>query len=156
MNDQNMVNLINDINHISLNHQDLMDASLEFSKIYLKNNPDKEQLIIQFFKHGDFLHQSVLAAREGIVLGMNAITLDPKISFEELIKHCVDVETQRIAEWNVCADDETALYMRDFLKELRKEVFSRIYSQNKDLKKMTGLSKKLLKERYDQFMSYSF
>ena len=156
MNNDNITKLINGINHITLNHEDLMESVLGFSKIYAKNNPTNEALLDKFFGHGEFIEQSVLAAREGVVLGMNAITLDENIPFSSLMEGCVDIEGQRMREENVCSDEYTKNLMKDFLSQLRKELFSRIYSQNKEFQKITKISKTVLKERYDYFMAQPF
>jgi len=97
-----------------------------------------------------------MAAREGIVLAMNAITLDEKINFKELIIGCVNFDHQRYIESKVCADDQTKEIMQRFLRELRKEVFSRIFSQNKDFERISKISKNILNQRYAQFMSQDF
>lgn len=153
---QNLTNLIDGINHISLNHEDLLDAVLDFSTLYSKNNPQDALIIDKFFIYGTFVDQSLMAARESIVLAMNAITLDEKINFKNVIDECVNLESQRDVEESICADEDTKKAMSEFLKELRKELFSRIYSQNKDFDRFSKLQKNILKQRYDMFMSQSF
>ncbi len=156
MNNKNLINLIDGINHVSLNHEDLLDSILSFSNIYSKSNPNNALIVDGFFAHGEFIEQSVMAAREGVVLAMNAITLEESIPFKKLIEECINLESQRKKEENVCADEETKKIMREFLSDLRKELFSRLFSQNKDFQKITKISKEILKERYDQFMSQKF
>lgn len=153
---QNLENLINGINHISLNHEDLMDAVLDFSKLHSKNNPDDALLIDRFFLYGGFIDQSLMAAREAIVLAMNAITLDQKIDFKEVMDGCVNLHNQRETEESICADDDTKAVMTEFLRELRRELFSRLYSQNKDFERFSKIPKVVLKQRYDLFMSQPF
>jgi hypothetical protein len=156
MNNKNLMNLIDGINHISLNHEDLLDSILGFSKIYSKSKPNNSFCIDKFFAHGEFIEQSVMAAREGVVLAMNAITLEESVPFDRLIEECINLESQRKKEENVCADEDTKKIMREFLSELRKELFSRLFSQNKDFQKVTKISKEILNERYAQFMSQKF
>ncbi len=153
---QNLENLIDGINHISLNYEDLMESVLEFSKLYIKNNPKDALLIDKFFVYGTFLDQSAMAAREAIVLALNAITMSEEIDFKDIIKGCVNLENQRQAEDDVCADEDTKLVMKNFLKELRKELFSRLYSQNKEFDRYSKISKTVLKNRFDLFMSQPF
>lgn len=153
---KNLENLIDGINHISLNHEDLMDTVLDFAKLYCKNNPSDAAVIDKFFIYGTFLDQAVMAARESIVLAMNAITLDENIDFNLLIERCVNLEHQRQAEEDICADDETKLLMQQFLKGLRTELFSRLYSQNKEFVRFTKINKSVLEKRFDLFMNQKF
>jgi hypothetical protein len=153
---KNLESLIDGINHISLNHEDLMDTVLDFSKLYCKKHEEDALIVDKFFFYGTFIDQSLMAAREAIVLAMNAITLDEAIEFKELISRCVNLENQRQVEESICADEDTKAAMREFLKELRKELFSRLYSQNKDLERFSKIPKVVLKNRYDTFMSQPF
>jgi len=156
MKNDNLTRLIDAINHISLNNEDLMDSVLNFSKIYCKNNPKDALLIDKFFAYNQFLNQAVMSAREAIVLAMNSITLDEQINFKEVMTGCINIDAQRFAEDEVCLDDATKKVMRDFLKELRKELFSRLYSQNKDFYKVSKISKEILQQRFNQFMAEQF
>ena len=153
---KNLENLIDGINHISLNHEDLMETVLDFAKLHCKNNPQDAALIDKFFVYGTFIDQSVMAARESIVLAMNAITLDEQIDFKAIIDGCINIESQRQAEEDICADAETKLVMKKFLKELRKELFSRLYSQNKEFDRYSKINKSVLKNRFDLFMTQEF
>ncbi|NCQ51640.1 hypothetical protein GW796_07055 [archaeon] len=153
---ENLTELINAINHISLNHEDLMGSVLSFSKNYSKINKKNYLIIDKFFANNIFIDQSLMAAREGIVLGMNAMTLDENISFNILVDSCVNIESQRFSEKEICEDENTIIIMQDFLRELRKEMFSRVYSKNKDFIKISKLSKDTLKQRYEIFMKGIF
>jgi len=153
---QNLANLIDGLNHISLNHEDLLEAVLEFSKLYSKNNSSDAFLIDKFFMYGTFIDQSVMAAREAIVLSMNAITMSEEIEFKKIIEGCVNTESQRQTEEDICADEDTKEVMQTFLKELRKELFSRLYSQNKDFDRYSKIPKNVLQNRFELFMSYPF
>lgn len=153
---KNLENLIDGINHISLNHEDLMDTVLDFSKLYCKQNPNDAAVIDRFFVYGTFIDHSLMAARESVVLAMNAITLDEGIDFKAVIDGCVNIASQRQAEEDICADEDTKLLMKEFLKELRKELFSRLYSQNKDFDRFSKISKSVLQNRYDLFMNHPF
>lgn len=153
---KNLENLIDGINHISLNHEDLMETVLDFAKLYCKNNPKDAILIDRFFIYGTFIDQSVMAARESVVLAMNAITLDEQIDFKAVIDGCINIENQRQAEEDVCADSDTKLVMQQFLKELRKELFSRLYSQNKEFDRYSKINKSVLQNRFDLFMNQTF
>jgi hypothetical protein len=156
MQNTNLENLINGINHISLNHEDLLDTVLDFASLYSKQNPSEAAVIDKFFVYGTFIDQSIIAAREAVVLAMNAITLDEQIDFQDVINGCVNITNQRQVEDDICADDDTKLSMKQFLKELRKELFSRLYSQNKDFYRYSKISKSILKHRFDLFMTQAF
>lgn len=153
---EQLINLISSIKHISLNHQDLMDVSLEYSDIYFKKNKEQEQEFDKFWGNSLFLDQTVLVAREGIVLGMQAITLDDKLPFDKVVDSCVNLEQQRTNETLITTNSEEIKSIQDFLSFLRKELFSRIYSQNKGLQKVSKIPKSTLKARYDYFMSKTF
>ncbi len=156
MENNNLVKLINAINHISLNHEDLMEAVLEFSKLYAKNNKADEKIIDAFFGNNIFVEQSLMSARESVVLAMNAITLEKDIPFERIIEGCINIESQREAEVEICADEDTKLVMKKFLSELRKELFSRVYSKNKNFNQVANLPKALVQKRYELFMNEGF
>lgn len=156
MENQNLVEMVDAINHISLNQKDLMDAVLKFSKNYNKNNPKDELLLDRFFSNSVFLEQSIITARESIVVAMCAITLEEKIDFNIVVENCINIEWQKFAEKEVCLDEDAILLMNTFLSELRKELFSQLYSRNKDFQNITKISKTILKNRYEYFMSKSF
>lgn len=156
MSNTNLENLIDGINHISLNQEDLIEAVLDFSKIYSKNHPEDALVVDNFFMYKTFVDQASMSAREAVVLAMNAVTLDDAIDFKELIDGCVSLHNQREVEDAICADKDTQAIMQNFLKELRAELFSRLYSQNKDLERFSKISKVVLKQRYDTFISQTF
>lgn len=154
---EQLVDLISSIKHISLNHQDLMDVSLEYSDIYFKKNKENEEEFDKYWNNPLFLEQTVLVAREGVVLGMQAITLSEDLPFKDVVKQCVDLTQQRENEKIICQDNKSDIQdVNDFLTFLRKELFSRIFSQNKNLQKVSKIPKPVLKSRYDYFMSQNF
>lgn len=153
---QQLINLINAIKHVSLNHNDLMDVSLEYSNIYFRNKKKEEQEFDKFWANPVFLEQTVLAAREGIVLGMQAITLDEALPFSQVVNHCIDLEVQRYNESQITTNSNEISYIQDFLAFLRKELFSRVYSQNKELQKVSKIPKAVLQDRYNYFMKQAF
>lgn len=150
------VNLISAIQHVSLNHHDLLDVSLELSILYFKNNKESEIAFDKFWANPIFIEQTVLSAREGIVLAMQAIILDAHISFGKLIDSCIDLDLQRYNEEKITTNEAERKNIQDFLAFLRKELFSRIYSQNKELQKASKLPKELLLARYNLFLNHSF
>ncbi len=156
MNNQNLTSLIESINHISLNHDDLLKTVLDFSKTYVKNYPEDENTLGLLFENMYFIDQSLTAARESVVLGMNAITLAPTVPFDDLIKGCVNITSQRENEKLVCEDEKTKNLMQNFLKELRKEIFSQMFSRNKNFNKVVNLPKEILSNRYNSFMKETF
>lgn len=153
---QQLINLVNAIKHVSLNHNDLMDVSLEYSNIYFRNKKKEEQEFDKFWADPVFLEQIVLAAREGIVLGMQAITLDEALPFSQVVNHCVDLESQRFNETKITTNSDEVNNIKSFLAFLRKELFSRIYSQNKELQKVSKIPKTILQDRYNYFMAQAF
>ncbi len=156
MNNQNLIKLIDSINQISLNHDDLLKTVMDFSEVYIKNNPDDQTTLGYLFENMYFIDQSITAARESVVLAMNAITLTSSVPFEELIKGCVNISSQRENESLVCEDEKTKELMQNFLRELRKEIFSQMFSRNKNFNKVANLPKDVLSSRYNFFMKENF
>lgn len=153
---ETLSNLITAINHISLNHQDLMSASLEYYDIYFKNKKDKEKAFGRFWNEPAFIDLTVMAAREGVVLGMQAVTLTPEISFEDVVNGCLNISANHKHEQHITQNKEELAQIHDFHTSLRKEIFSRIFSGNKPLQKVSKIPKDLLQKRYDYFMNLSF
>lgn len=155
-NKKDISSLIDSINHISLNSEDLMEAVLEFTELYLKEHSSQIKIIDAFFGNNDFKWQSTMVAREGIVMAMNAIALDADVSWKEICARCINIEAQRLLEKNICSNQESVIVLRSFMTQLRKELFSRVYSKNKDFNKAAALPKSVLKQRYDYFMKNEF
>jgi hypothetical protein len=154
-NNEAFFELISNIKNISLNHSDLMDIGLEYSKSYFKDKKEEEEFDI-FFANNTFNEQFVMAARDGLILGMHAITLNQDINFEQIVLHCIDLKQQRINESIITTEPETIAKLKEFLSFLRKEIFSRTYSKNKELQKVTNIPKAILQERYNYFMGQPF
>ena len=153
---EDFIELVDSINHISLNYEDLMSICLEYSAIYFKNKQEEMQAFDKFWANRPFLDQATLAAREGVVMGMQAITLREDIPFESVLNRCVHIEMQRHAETQMSDNPHEIQAIREFLSSLRKELFSRTFSQNKSLQKVSKLSRDLLDKRYQLFMSQAF
>lgn len=154
-NDQ-LVNLVSCIKHISLNQQDLMDVSLEFTDKYCKKNKTNKDKLNELWGNSLFSEQAVLSAREGIVLAMQAITLNQQLPFDKIVENCINTEQQRHNEKNITENKQEQQEIKDFFTSLRKELFSRIYSQNKSLQKVSKIPSVVLKSRYDYFMNQPF
>jgi len=133
-----------------------MDVSLEYSNLYFRNKKNEEIEFDKFWSNPLFLDQTVLAAREGIVMGMQAITLDKELPFDQIVDSCIDLESQRFIETQMTQDNQEVKKIQSFLDFLRKELFSRIFSQNKELQKVTKIPKEVLQSRYNYFMNYAF
>lgn len=153
---QKLEELIEAINHISLNQEDLLSACTEFSKAYFKKDKKAELEFDKFWNNYFFIEQSCISSREAIVLGLHALTLAIDINFELVMDRCVNLETQRYNFTQISTDVKEVQILEDYFTNLRKELFSRVYSQNKGLQKVTEIPHKLLKIRYDNFMQYKF
>lgn len=145
--------IIDAINNISLAHHDLMEALLDFSNIYFKREHNPEDLD-KWLKNEFFLEQALMSTRESVVLAIQAIALDANINFHEILSGCTNNEA---LIYNIAKIEETdsTINIADvklFLIELKKEIFSRIYSQNKEMQKASLTAKAVLKQRYDDFM----
>jgi len=153
---QKLEELIEAINHISLNQEDLLAACTEFSKVYFKREKEAEQEFDKFWNTYSFIEQSCISSREAIVLGLHSLTLAKEIDFTLVMEHCINLERQRINLADITKNIKELDTLRDYFSSLRRELFSRVYSQNKSLQKVTEIPPEILKERYNHFMEYSF
>ena len=154
-NDQ-LVNLVSKIRHISLNQQDLIDVSLEYLTLYFKNNLKDKNYYEKFWDNDFYVEKVCLVAREGVILGMQAITLDKDIHFSEIIKYCLSYEINSFDDNEISENIIEQNTLNNFLSYLRKELFIKIYNQNKKLQKETQIPTHILKDRYDIFVNYQF
>lgn len=144
--------LIEAINHISLNQEDLLGACLEFSDLYFKKDEKSKNEFDRFWGNPDFIEQACMSAREAVVLALHSITLEEDIDFALVIDGCLNKEAQNYNNKKISQEEKDHKVLNDFYSSLRKEIFSRIFSQNKKLQKATELSKNLLNKRYQVFM----
>lgn len=148
VNNKKLEDLIESINHISLNQEDLLAACIEFSKIYFKkDDPNFDK----FWADAKFIEQSCMCAREAIVLSMNALTLSQDLDFKVLINGCMNLEAQDFHLKEISSEETEQKKLKSYFSCLRKEIFSRVFSQNKSLQKVTGLSKDILDSRQEEF-----
>lgn len=153
---QKLEDLIESIKHVSLNQEDLLNACIEFSKIYFRKNKKLEEDFDKFWDNYFFIEQACISSREAIVLGLHSLTLAESIDFSILMDKCINLETQQRNLQELTKDINELEQLIKFFDSLRKELFSRIYSQNKKLQKVTELSSSILIERYDLFMKKKF
>lgn len=147
-----LADLIDSINHISLNHNDLLGAALEFSDIYFKDKPAQSKKFDKLWGNGEFIEQAVLSVREGVVLAMQAVTLDETISFESIINGCINVENQKYYVKSISTNPIEHTQVNDFFTALRRDVFERIFNANITMQEFTQLSDEVLKQRHALFM----
>lgn len=137
-----LIEAMSAIQHISLNEEDLMSSLLDFCKIYQKQQ--NNNTLNFYLKNQNFLFHSLESIRMSIILGMLTITIDEKISMKEMIKQiCLYCEKQ-----NFPKNQEI------ILKEIKKEFFSRTLSQNKKLLKYTKVDYKIIDERKEDVYNY--
>lgn len=154
MKDQELTILIEQLNTIEHLHQDLMSIAVDYAGTYLRYESTHQALLESLWEQPTFLHQAATSVREAVILGTHCLTLSEEIPFDLLIKEFVDINLQstNIGELNLNPVQNKAIIQ--FFNSLRREVFSRIYNQNKELKKVTELKKSLLQERYQQFINF--
>lgn len=142
-------NIIQSLNNLSFNHEDLMSVVLDFGDTYLE---DHKKRILPYFNNPSFLQQSVLCAREALVLSVNGLILSEDVNFEDIIEGCVNQEAQDYHLQNMNLNPVLKKEIITFWNALRKEVFTTIYQKNKNIKQMTELSSNLLEERFQLFV----
>lgn len=149
-------NLADSINKINLNAEDLMESVLDYVNIYIKENVQDAKQIDLFLDSPDFKRQTMSAAREAVVLAMSAIALDDSVPFEKLFDKCIDLKSQKELEDILCENEGQRILMSNFLRNLRKEMFSRVYSRNKHFNNIALINPNLLKFRFEAFMGQKF
>jgi hypothetical protein len=154
--DKKLEDLIESINHVSLNQEDLLAACTEFSKLHFKKDKKAEKEFDKFWDSYFFIEQACISSREAIVLGLHSLTLAETIDFSIIMERCINLEAQQKNLQELTKSIAEQEQLRGFFDSLRKELFSRIYSQNKSLQKVTELSPALLSKRYDLFMKKNF
>lgn len=154
MKQQELETLIENLNTIEHLHQDLMSVAVEYAGTYLRYESSHQALLESLWEQPTFLHQAVNSVREAVILGTHCLTLSEEVPFDELIKGFVNLELQHdnIHALNLNPVQNKAIIQ--FLNSLRREIFSRIYNQNKELRQVTELKKSLLQERYQQFINF--
>lgn len=150
---QPLEELIQAINHVSLNHEDLIESVIDFSKIHFKKNKEAEIAFDGYWDNYFFIEQASISSREAIVLAMHALTLDAQVDFSQIIEHCTNPQAQAKNIAQISKNVEEKKKLHHFFSELKKELFSRIYSENKSLSKLTQLSSDVLKDRYTLFIN---
>ncbi len=153
---QKLENLADSINKINLNAEDLMESVLDYVNIYIKENAQDAKQIDLFLDSPDFKRQTMSAARESVVLSMSAIALDDSVPFEKLFNRCIDLNSQKELAEILCENEEQKELMFKFLRNLRKEMFSRVYSRNKHFNAVAMINPDLLKFRFESFMGQKF
>lgn len=148
--------LIDAINHVSLNQDDLLSACTEYSKLYFKKDKKAEAEFDKYWGNYFFIEQACISSREAVVLSLHSLTLSEDIDFSILMEKCINLEAQAYNLAELTKNPQELAQLKDFLESLRKELFSRIYSQNKSLQKATELSSDLLAKRYQLFMEKDF
>jgi hypothetical protein len=147
-----LVDLIDSINHISLNHNDLLGAALEFAEIYFKDKPTQSKKFDHFWGNGEFIELAVLSVREGVVLAMQAVTLDSNIPFDSIINGCINVDNQKYYVKKISTNPIEHTLINEFFNALRRDVFERIFRGNVTMQEFTQLSNEVLEQRYNLFM----
>jgi hypothetical protein len=137
-----LIEAMSAIQHISLNEEDLMSSLLDFCKIYQKQQNNKT--LDSYLKDQKFLFNSLENIRMSIIIGMLTITIDEKISMKEMIG-----QIYLYCEKQNCSKDQEII-----LKEIKKEFFSRTLSQNKKLLKYTKVHHKIIDERKEDVYNY--
>lgn len=151
----NLADLAESINHISLNDVDLMDCVLSYSKVFSKELSEyQSEKLDDWFTNDFFLEQSKTCVREAIVLAMQALTLDSSVKFSSLMKMHINKDNQEYNIDNISSIDADRELLKEFFSGLRKEFFTKTYSQNKGLKKITKISADVLDNRRYAFVNY--
>lgn len=143
-------NIIQSLNNLSFNHEDLMSVVIDFSDTYMENH--KKRLLI-YFNNPSFLQQSVLCVREALILSVNGLILSQDVPFYDILEGCINQEAQDYHLQNMNLNPILKKEMLSFWNNLRKEVFTTVYNNNKPLITIADLSPELLDQRYQLFIN---
>lgn len=143
-NEQNqLINAMSAIQHISLNEEDLMSSLMDFCKIYEKQN-NNSFILNKNLQNQEFLFNCLESIRMSIILGMLTITIDEKISMKDMIEQIL----------LYCEKQKLSKEQDKIVKEIKKEFFSRTLSQNKKLLKYTKVKDRTLYQRKEDVKNY--
>lgn len=150
--DQNLVKLADGIKNIYIDSNELLSISLDFSDIYFKRKDVDEEGFDKFWESPILLEVISSATQEAVSLAIATITLNEDIDFRQLINMVIDWEKQKNAVSALSSDllDKEAL--RSFIHTLRREVYSRVYSQSKNFLSFSEISIEVAEDRKDLFM----
>lgn len=160
--------LFQEINHISLNHTDLLDSFLEHTQ---RQNSYEDLSILDnakinaLLEYQDFIEAAVISARQAVVLSMLCLSLDKTttdIEFTTMCEECSNIAGNKFLV-NAVIKKISSIVQMDFLKfekecclffkNFEKEIFSTILSKNKDMLHHTMVSKKMINHRKDIYFN---
>lgn len=157
-----------EINHISLNHTDLLDTFLEH--VQRKNSYEDLSLldnakINALLEYQDFIEAAVISARQAVVLSMLCLSLDTTTTDKEFTTMCEECSNIAGSKFlvNTVVQKISSIVQIDFskfekecctfFKNFEKEIFSTILSKNKDMLHHTMVSKKMISNRKDIYFN---
>lgn len=150
--DQSIDDLVEGINNIYIDENELLSISLEFSDVYFKRSEKEEEDFDKFWE-SPVLHEMLKAAtQEAISLAVATLTLKEDVDFENLIMRVIDKEKQVNSIKQLSSNLLEKRVLKSFVYTLRREIYSRAYSQSKSFIAASGLTKEIIEKRKDLFM----
>lgn len=150
--DQNLAKLADGIKNIYIDNNELLSISLEFSDIFFKRKDVDEESFDKFWASPVLLEMVSAATQEAVSLALATITLNEDVDFTRLINLVIDKEKETNGIKELSSDVMDKIALRNFIYTLRREVYSRVYSQSKSFLSVSEISNELAEERKDLFM----
>ena len=180
MENQDLSDLFNKINHISLNYDDLLAYFTQYlaqnrERLFANYKAFTYPALEAFMNYPEFLESAVLSARQSVVLAMLALTLEAKFEEEQFNQLCLNCNCQAPKDYYINetlveiekilqkpADSLPFLQLdyvmiaqecRHFFSNFEKETFSKLLSKNKDTLSYTGLTSAIIDKRKELFFN---
>lgn len=150
--DENLNELVNGLKNIYINENDLLSISLDFSDVYFKRKEVEEEEFDKFWASDSLKHMVTAATQEAVTLALATLTLKEEVNFEGLINLVIDWELQKKCIDDLATDLLDKRALKEFVYTLRREVFSRVYTQSKAIIAVSGIDIEMINTRKNKFM----
>lgn len=150
--DENLNELASRLKNIYISENDLLSISLDFSDVYFKRKEVEEEEFDKFWASDSLQNMVTAATQEAVTLALATLTLKEEINFEGLINLIINWNLQKKYIDDLATDLLDKKALKDFVYTLRREVFSRVYSQSKAIIAVSGIDIEMINSRKNKFM----
>lgn len=150
--DESLSELVNGLKNIYISENDLLSISLDFSDVYFKRKEVEEEEFDKFWASDSLKIMVNAATQESVTLALATLTLKEDVDFDGLINLVIDWDLQKKSIDDLATDLLDKRALKDFVYTLRREVFSRVYSQSKAIIPVSGIDVDIINYRKNKFM----
>lgn len=150
--DESLSELVNGLKNIYISENDLLSISLDFSDVYFKRKEVEEEEFDKFWASDSLKIMVNAATQESVTLALATLTLKEEVDFDGLINLVIDWDLQKKSIDDLATDLLDKRALKDFVYTLRREVFSRVYSQSKAIIPVSGIDVDIINYRKNKFM----